>query len=195
VASAFAHAFAAATLGAAITPGRFLPRLLLVGIVCSLLPDTDVGGFALGIRYGDLLGHRGLTHSIAFAVVTALGATALCFRGADWAPLRARIALYLFVATASHGVFDAMTNGGLGVAFFSPVDVTRYFLPFQPVEVSPIGVASFFTARSLRVLASEAVWIAIPWTVVVGAVYAAVRAIDRRGESRGNRRGISGRAE
>ena len=183
MASAFAHAFAAASLGAAITPGRLLPRLLLVGVVCSVLPDADIAGFKFGIRYGDLLGHRGLSHSIAFAVVTALGATALFFRGADWAPLRTRIALYLFVATASHGVFDAMTNGGLGVAFFSPVDVTRYFLPFQPVEVSPIGVASFFTARSLRVLASEVVWIGIPWAFACGLVYAIVRAIDGPGRS------------
>jgi len=32
---------------------------------------------------------------------------------------------YLFLATASHGVLDAMTNGGLGVAFFSPFDNRR----------------------------------------------------------------------
>jgi hypothetical protein len=35
----------------------------------------------------------------------------------------------LFLATAGHGLLDAMTNGGLGLAFFSPFDNHRYFLP------------------------------------------------------------------
>ena len=33
---------------------------------------------------------------------------------------------YLFLATASHGVLDAMTNGGLGIAFFSPINNRRF---------------------------------------------------------------------
>src|SRR6266540_4876570 len=35
-----------------------------------------------------------------------------------------------------HGFFDAMTNGGLGVAFFAPFDSRRYFLAFRPLEVA-----------------------------------------------------------
>jgi hypothetical protein len=34
---------------------------------------------------------------------------------------------YLFFAAASHGVLDAITNGGLGVAFFSPFDKHSLF--------------------------------------------------------------------
>jgi inner membrane protein len=175
MASAFTHVFAALSLGAAITPGRVIPRLLLVGAVCAVLPDADILGFRFGIDYAHMLGHRGLSHSLAFAAVTSLTATAVFFPGASWKSLRGRIALFLFVVTASHGVFDAMTNGGLGVAFFSPVDPARYFLPWQPVQVSPIGVASFFTERSLGVLWTELVWIAAPWTVLAFVVHVSLR--------------------
>src|SRR5262249_58329038 len=69
---------------------------------------------------------------------------------------------YVFLATASHGLLDAMTDGGLGVAFFSPFDNRRYFLPWTPVEVSPIGVTRFFSHLSLSVLQTELVWIWLP---------------------------------
>jgi hypothetical protein len=45
---------------------------------------------------------------------------------------RAICTIRVFLATASHGVLDATTNGGLGVAFFSPFDNRRYFLPWRP---------------------------------------------------------------
>jgi inner membrane protein len=181
MASAFAHAFAAVSLGAVVTPGRVAPRLLVVGVACTLLPDLDVIGLRFGIDYGALLGHRGLSHSLAFAALLAVLATAVFFREAAWKPIRFRIGLYLFVATASHGLFDAMTNGGLGIAFFSPFDLTRYFLPIRPVEVSPIGVRSFFTARSLPLRWSELLYIALPWTLLVALVAALVRRSSKRG--------------
>jgi inner membrane protein len=55
-----------------------------------------------------------------------------------------------------------LTNGGLGVAFFAPFDVTRYFFPVTPIAVSPIGIDAFFSARGLRVMANEALWIWLP---------------------------------
>ena len=188
MASAFTHAFAAASLGAVITPGQVVPRLLVVGAICSVLPDLDVVGFRLGVAYGDLLGHRGLSHSLAFALVTALCVTPLFFAGARFEGLRVRVGVYVFVVTASHGLFDAMTNGGLGVAFFSPFDETRYFLPIRPVEVSPIGIAAFFTTRGVSVLASEAVWIALPWTLLVLLVRGLVVGAERRSGSGGGPR-------
>jgi inner membrane protein len=178
LASAFAHAFAAATLAGATGPGWGVRRLLCVGVVCSVLPDLDVLGFPLGIAYEDALGHRGLSHSLAFAAVVAAVATPLFFRAPGWQGLRGRVAVYLFVVTASHGIFDAMTNGGLGVAFFSPFDTTRYFLPFTPVQVSPIGVAAFFSERSIGLLVTEMVWIALPWSLFSVAVLFVRRRIE-----------------
>jgi inner membrane protein len=73
-----------------------------------------------------------------------------------------RALLCIFVATASHGVLDAFTDGGLGVAFFAPFDGTRYFFPVRPIRVSPIGVARFFSRTGMEVLSSEMIWVWIP---------------------------------
>lgn len=181
MASAFAHAFVAVSLAGAVTPGRWLPRVLVVAVVCSLLPDVDVLGFRFDISYGEFLGHRGLSHSIAFAALTAALVTPVLFRRAAWRSLRVRIGLLLFAVTASHGLLDAMTDGGLGVAFFSPFDEGRYFLPVRPVEVSPIGVAAFFTARPLSVLWTELVWIALPCSVLAGMLWLGMRRVDGGG--------------
>src|SRR5262249_59805525 len=76
---------------------------------------------------------------------------------------------YFFAVTTSHGILDAMTDGGLGIAFFAPFDDTRYFLPFRPIKVSPIGL-SFFSARGLDVIRSEFLWVCLPPAIIVGAV-------------------------
>lgn len=87
---------------------------------------------------------------------------ATAFRDARWAAYRIRLALYFFFATASHGVLDAMSNGGLGVAFFAPFDNTRYFFPFRPVEVSPLSIEAFFSTSGLAILWNELLWIWLP---------------------------------
>lgn len=134
-------------------PGR---RWWVVGALFSILPDLDAIGFRFGIRYGDLLGHRGLTHSLAFAAALALAAIPFAERQ------RWLLFVYLFLCTASHGVLDALTDGGLGVAFFSPFSNERFFFPWRPLVVSPIGIAGFFNERSLAVLRSELIWVVLP---------------------------------
>src|SRR5262249_62070851 len=84
------------------------------------------------------------------------GASILAVRG-KWAPRRsfAALAAFFTLITASHGLFDAMTSGGMGVAFFAPFDDTRYFLPWRPIPVSPMSAAGLMTPRGLRVLCWE----------------------------------------
>ena len=126
-----------------------------------MLPDIDVVGICFGVPYDSLLGHRGLTHSLGFALLAGSAAwLALCWRPS---PHRHRgwVWLYLFLATASHGLLDACTNGGLGVAFFSPFERARYFGALRPIAVSPIG-ARFFSARGWVVLQSELLWVWLP---------------------------------
>ena len=155
--SAFSHAVAALAVGTAFFGRRAPARVWTLGAVCAALPDVDVIGFKFGIHYGDLLGHRGLTHSLAFAAV--LAGLVLPLARTSEGPSAARLWTFLFVATASHGFLDAFTNGGLGVAFFSPFNPTRYFFPFRPIVVSPIAIGRFFSGRGLDVLRSELVWV------------------------------------
>jgi inner membrane protein len=134
-----------------------------------VIPDFDVIGFRLGIRYGDFWGHRGFTHSLVFATILASAIVLLVFRDGlpNISPLSMWI--YFFLATASHGLLDSMTDGGLGVAFFAPFDNHRYFLSWTPIRVSPIGIGRFFTSRGYAVLQSELLWIWAPSGVLIGS--------------------------
>jgi len=175
MASAFSHAVAAAALGSVLVPRQ--PRLIALGALCAAAPDLDVVGFHWGIRYADLLGHRGLTHSLAFALFAALALTPL--RGplsGAVAPSRLRCCAYLFCAIASHGALDALTNGGLGVAFFAPFSARRYFFPWRPIEVSPISIARFFSGRGLAVLSSELGVVWLPALLLAGVAVLVRRA-------------------
>src|SRR5580692_4474714 len=158
MASVFSHAVAALSIGACFYRPGIPKQLWVIGAVCSAVPDLGVIGFDFGIRYGDFWGHRGFTHSLLFAAVLAAIALALGFPDAVPSASRLYMWTYLFLATASHGFLDAMTDGGLGVAFFSPFNTTRYFFPWRPILVSPIGVGAFFTDYGAAVLRNEFVW-------------------------------------
>lgn len=160
-----------AVLGAAA--GWALPRsvipvsALLLGILCSAVPDLDSAGLWLGVPYGHSLGHRGLSHGLAFAVFLAAAVTAVVrsfpgYQGSHWA-----LFAYLALCTASHGVLDAMTNGGLGVAFFSPFSNERFFFPWRPLVVSPIHPARILSPWGVRVFTSEALCIGVPVALVL----------------------------
>jgi len=171
MASAFSHAFVAAALGSGYARHSMPWYFWALSITCSILPDADVIGFALGLPYNSLWGHRGLSHSLCFAFVLSLCVVSLAFRErvicswSWWSHV-----LYFFVVTASHGVLDAMTDGGRGIAFFAPFDTTRYFFPWRPVHVSPISIRAFFSPRGLHILGSELVFIWLPTTLVWAAV-------------------------
>jgi inner membrane protein len=166
MASAFSHAFVALALGKTPQHAMFTWPVLCLGMACSIVPDLDVIGFYFGIHYGDLWGHRGLTHSIFFALLLSTTVVGLCYRQKP-AAAKVGIVIYLFLCTASHGVLDAMTNGGLGVAFLSPFDPARYFFTFRPVVVSPIGIGDFFNGNAFAILTSEAKWIWLPTATLV----------------------------
>ena len=76
-----------------------------------------------------------------------------------------------------------MTDGGRGIALLAPFDWNRYFLPWRPIRVSPIGIGRFLGPRGLAILESELVAMWIP-CAAVGALGLLVRGSARR--SRGN---------
>lgn len=143
-------------------------RAVAAGIIVSILPDIDVIAFPLGVPYGATLGHRGFTHSILFAVVIAIIAAPIVGR-----ERRGLAFAYLFLCAVSHGLLDALTNGGLGIAFYSPFDLHRFFFPWRPIEVSPIGASSFIRRGGLTVLGSEvrSVWLPCAMIACVGLVW------------------------
>lgn len=171
MASVFSHAAAALAIGYCMSRPSIPRRTWAIGAACSVIPDVDVIGFRFGIRYGDFWGHRGFTHSLLFAALLAGAALLLWFGRGDLVVSRTYVWAYLFLASASHGLLDAMTDGGLGVAFFAPFDDHRYFLPFRPIHVSPIAVGRFFTERGLTIMRSELLWIWLPATLLVILVW------------------------
>jgi inner membrane protein len=116
-------------------------------------------------------GHRGFTHSLFFAVLLASFVVLVAFRQGAPGLGRSALGTYFFLATASHGLLDAMTDGGLGVAFFYPVDNTPFIHPMTPIRVSPIGVTRFFTHRGLEVVQSELLWIWLPSALLIASAW------------------------
>jgi inner membrane protein len=152
------HAVAGAAIALALAPCSWRSEITWIAAACAMLPDADVLGFGFGISYEDLWGHRGITHSLFFSALTALVVTAI-FRNKAPAQDLVQIFACIFGATASHGFLDAFTNGGLGVAFFAPFDPSRYFFPWRPILVSPIGLTAFLSERGASVLISEITWV------------------------------------
>ena len=195
-----------AVVGAAIaqvSPATSTRHATIGAALCAALPDVDVLAFHFGVPYASMFGHRGLTHSLFFAILVGTVAEFSRRSRADrdvlpWLWLQhptlglgrlPRIALTGFsdparrarrviaratglvflLATASHGLLDALTDGGLGVAFFAPFSDARYFFPWRPIAVSPIG-ARFFSARGAAVLISEFVWLWLPTAFAIGLI-------------------------
>ncbi|APR85555.1 Putative membrane-bound metal-dependent hydrolase [Minicystis rosea] len=181
MASAFTHGivgFAAAVAYAGTPTPR---RLWLLAAGCAIVPDADVLGFRFGIPYRSLLGHRGLSHSLAFAAVLGIVVTTLAFRELRLGSRKwFAHSLFFTAVTASHGALDALTNGGLGVAFFSPMILKRYFFPWRPIAVSPVNVRKFFGPWALQILATEVVWVWLPALALV-LVALGLRAVWKRG--------------
>lgn len=108
---------------------------LLAG--ASYLPDLDVLAFDFGIPYGAPFGHRGALHSLAAATLVGLVVGLIALR----ARLPAlRMGLVAGLVMASHGVLDAFTDGGRGIALLWPFSNARYFAPWRPIPVAPIGL-------------------------------------------------------
>jgi inner membrane protein len=168
------HAYVGACAVAAVAGPRTPRRIWLLAPICAAFPDLDVGLFTYGVQYHDLWGHRGMMHSLIFAFALAVVIAMVVLRrfapmfGLKWWAW----VLLLFIVTASHGVLDGFTNGGLGIAYFAPFNAERYFFPWQPIEVAPIGVSRLFTQEGWLVIRSELLWVWLPATVLTACIVA-----------------------
>lgn len=157
------HAAIPLAIGLGMGKKTIPPRLLAAGVVAAMLPDADTLGYHLGVGHASGLYHRGLTHSFVFAAAAAL-AGALFHKG-----LRAgfgRTFFFLFLACASHGILDAFTNGGPGVAFLWPYSDARFFIGgHRAIQVAPLGLSRGSMQRLHAVLASELRWVWLPCAI------------------------------
>ncbi len=155
MASIFAHGFLAFSLGNSLEKEMITSKVLWTGIFLSIIPDMDVIAFAFGIPYESIWGHRGVSHSILFALITSTLISMYFIKSLKHSGSSSGIFIFLFLSMVSHGFLDAMTTGGLGVGFFIPFDTDRYFFNYRPILVSPIGIDSFLSSWGLAVILSE----------------------------------------
>lgn len=178
MATIFTHPVVALGLSPLFKSVRQSKTVLLTGAILTIVPDIDVVGFRLGIPYEHVLGHRGITHSLLFAV---------SFSGLiSWFITRAsklssfQVWFYLFLCMASHGILDALTNGGHGIAFFAPFTNERYFFPYTPIEVSTLNITRFFQGQGISVIKSEIIWIWIPCIITFVLAFFCIKVLIKK---------------
>lgn len=168
------HAAVPIAIGLGLGRSKIPVGLIAAGIALAMLPDLDVIGLGAGVPYEHPLGHRGASHALLPAAVIAVAGSLAARMLA--LPIM-RVFIFLFIASASHGLLDAFTNGGHGVALLWPFSHERIFAPFRPIEASPLGVG-FFSPGGLEVLISEALWVWLPLLVLAVAIRLAPREPD-----------------
>ncbi len=176
--SALGHIASAGSLAYTLGEKRNGALYWCVVLLLAVFPDFDVLSFKLGIPYAHPLGHRGFFHSIAFMVLTA-GLFSSCIPALRaFESNRFRLFITLSLVGLTHPLLDAMTSGGLGVGLLMPLDMRRFFLPWRPIKVSPIGVREFLGLWGFRVLKSELAWIVLPSMLLTASAFAIRRSID-----------------
>jgi inner membrane protein len=134
-------------------------------VLAALLPMVpDLDAFSLAPSNSPW-GHRGLTHSLLFALWLGALAASLTFRylRTSFAWLTA----VFFAITASHGLLDALTRGGEAIPFFWPS--TARYGSWGPMPLPDIALELPDPRRS-RALRSEMLWVWLPTALVVGLV-------------------------
>lgn len=169
----FSHAIFAILTGKAGLTRAVSYWFWFLTAVCAMIPDADVVSFSLGVNYRDLFGHRGFTHSILFAILFGSFAAFLVHRFLQTGIAFPKLLIFFSLATFSHPLLDMLTDGGLGVALFAPFSNERFFFPWRPIEVSPIGVR-FFSERGLVVILSEIIWVWFP-AILLFVSFSAIR--------------------
>lgn len=198
MASAFTHALVGAAIGLLVRPAsppqmdqavpgddemlaaltnrheRYRYRSLPLWMaILAAAPDLDVVMHTF-VRYENAWGHRGAFHSIALYL---LGAALIAL---VWRPRRSFVFAAAFLALLSHSLLDMLTDGGLGVGLFWPLSNERFFFPWQPIPVSPLGIQNFFGPWGLRVLRVELSF-AVP-IFAAALVVARLRTVRKRAE-------------
>lgn len=163
--TSLSHAAAGLAIASVLKPAKATSRYWMLAAACAAIPDIDALSLPLRLPPNDLLGHRGITHSVLFAVGLSAVVTALWFPRERVGDDRWRIWLAMCLATMSHGLLDALSSYGHGVALLAPM--WNQHLCFSSRPLGNIGVGHRgVLSLSLRVAANEAIWIWMPSALV-----------------------------
>ena len=167
LAAVVSHVLVSGAVAALFRPARRVPRRYwTAAALVATIPDLDFFFLALGARYRGMWGHRGITHSLLFAVAAAALAT-FWVRRRDRSIPAGRIFAVLLLAAASHGFLDGLMASGVGVAYFAPFSAARYTLPWRPIRVPPPSENPLLNLGGIRVTASEIMWLWVPSLVLI----------------------------
>jgi len=157
MASAITHFIVGAAVGLPVMDAASLRGVLprwVIPVTTGLFavaPDVDTYAmFAFHIPRGSLFSHRGFFHSPFFLALLAFSVARLVTRDRAWTTL----GILWSCAAITHPLLDMLTDGGSGVMLLFPFSTERYFFPWRPIRVSPLGVARFFD-RAGEILLSE----------------------------------------
>ena len=138
-------------------------RVCLVAAACAALPDIDYFEWPVA--------HRGITHSLTFALVGALLLTAVLLRRPLWTQNAARTATILGLAFLSHGLLDGLSAYSVGIAYFAPFSSHRFRLWWTPLGDSD--------GRLVGQLLQEAIVVLVPAVVFAWLAFRTRREHDR----------------
>ena len=144
------HAAVGFAIGAWMQERSPAMRVCVAAAACAALPDIDVLWSPLPPT--SPFSHRAITHSLAFALISALVVTAVFFRGDQWKQQRGRIGLVLTLALVSHGFLDALTAWSQAVASLAPFSMRRFRFPWTPLGSPRGSLAWEFCKEALFVL-------------------------------------------
>jgi inner membrane protein len=158
----YTHAVVGLGLARVFTARRMPWPYWVLTAFLPIIPDFDSFSTA---TYGTALGHRGITHSLPFALWVGCFVASVTFR-------RLRVSFWwlaglFFIIIASHGLLDALTRGGMPIPFFWPLP-ERYG-NWGPIPVSDLSFELPDPGRS-RALQSELIWVWLPMALLVVVV-------------------------
>ncbi len=163
MATLYTHAAVGLALGRLCFARRMPVSFWALAGLLPIVPDLDAFSDA---PYGTALGHRGFTHSLCFALVLGFVSAVATFRYFKvnvWT-----LGSFFFAIIATHGLLDALTNGGEGIPFFWPASDYR-FGPWGPIHVADIA-DEFPNPWRSRAIRTELLWVWLPMTFLLGAV-------------------------
>ncbi len=157
----FGHAALGATVYGVLRPHTATTRwglsrhaLLLCCLLLPVVPDLDAI-MHIWVKYGHALGHRGVSHSLLFALVFAIILAWLLQRFGYAERTRqalGRMTLAFTLLMVSHGVVDTMTTGGKAPSLLWPIQTEGVWSPKRFIPVSPMGGSLLRTKWSKKQL-------------------------------------------